>query len=74
MINFNEKTFLRELQYLVNVDSGIHCVDGLEKIADFFVEKYRSMGMAVEKKTFDPAYGPCVEARSHRKKRSSTCF
>jgi len=66
MINFNEKTFLRELQYLVNVDSGIHCVDGLEKIADFFVEKYTSMGMSVEKKTFDPLYGPCVEARSHK--------
>ncbi|MBQ8563067.1 MAG: M20/M25/M40 family metallo-hydrolase [Firmicutes bacterium] len=65
MINFNERAFLRELQYLVNIDSGPQCLEGLDKMADFYMEKYGKMGMKVEKKVFDPVHGPCVEVRSH---------
>ena len=64
MSDFNEKQFLKDLQHLVNIDSGTGCIEGIEEVADFFAARYAKAGFEVCKKTFDPACGPCVEARS----------
>lgn len=65
MIKFEEKQFLSELEYLVNIDSGSGTTDGIQKIADFFIEKYQNLGMTVKEEVFDSAYGPCIEARNY---------
>ena len=31
------KEYLKELEYLVNIDSGSDNIEGLEKMADFFI-------------------------------------
>lgn len=65
MIKFEEKQFLNELEYLVNIDSGSGTTSGIRQIAGFFADKYQDLGMDVKQKTFDPIYGPCVEAKNH---------
>ncbi len=65
MIKFEEKQFLEELEYLVNIDSGSGTASGIRQIASFFADKYQDLGMEVKQKTFDPMYGPCVEAMNH---------
>ncbi len=61
---FDEKQFLKDLRYLVNIDSGTRCVEGIDKIADFFLQKYGESGFTAEKFVFDPVYGACVQARN----------
>lgn len=61
---FNKEKYLEELEYLVNIDSGTGTASGVEKIADFLVEKYHTLGLTAEKKVFDPKFGPCVEVRN----------
>lgn len=61
---FNKEKYLEELAYLVNIDSGTGTADGVEKIADFLIGKYKELGLYVKKETFDSAFGPCVEVRN----------
>ncbi len=62
---FDEKQYLKDLRYLVNIDSGTRCVDGIDKVADFFLERYSELGLWAERHVFDPAFGPCVQVNSH---------
>lgn len=64
-VKYDEKEFLKELQYLVNTDSGTGYIAGIEEIANFFKKKYERLGLCVDMKTFDPKYGPCIEVKSH---------
>lgn len=61
---FDQKKYLNELEYLVNIDSGTGTPEGVEKVADFLIEKYRALGLSPQKKVFDPTLGPCVEVRN----------
>ncbi len=65
MLEFDLDKFLADLEYLVNIDSGTGTPEGVAKVADFLQEKYRAMGLTVERHVFDERYGPCLEARSH---------
>ncbi|MCR4668283.1 MAG: M20 family metallopeptidase [Clostridia bacterium] len=65
MDHYDERQFLKDLQHLVNIDSGTRYVEGLERIADFFLERYAELGFEAKKLVFDPAYGPCVQVKSH---------
>lgn len=60
-----DSSFVNDLAYLVNIDSGTGTPDGVRKVADFLADKYKAAGLRVMLKTFDDIYGPCVEARSH---------
>ncbi len=61
---FDQKKYLEELEYIVNIDSGTGTASGIEKIADFLVDKYKALGLTVKKEIFDPKFGPCVEVRN----------
>ena len=65
MVIFEEKQFLQELEYLVNIDSGSGTADGIGQIASFLIGKCSQLGLTVKKYVFDPAYGPCLEVRNH---------
>jgi len=52
--------YLKELEYLVNIDSGSEDAEGVTKVADFFVEKFNEMGWNVHEYEFDGKCGKCV--------------
>ena len=61
---FNLTEYLYDLEYLVNIDSGSNCIDGINTIADFFINKYTELGWTVTKHDFDPSIGPCLEIKN----------
>ncbi len=60
---YQEETFLKDLEHLVNIDSGSGNAVGIAAIADFFVERFRSLGLEVTVHDHGETAGPCVEAR-----------
>ena len=52
--------YLKELEYLVNIDSGSEDYEGVNKVADFFVEKFSDMGWNVHEYEFGTECGKCV--------------
>lgn len=53
--------YLKELEYLVNVDSVSSEATGTARIAGFMTDKYRSLGWQVKAHQFDDTIGPCLE-------------
>ena len=64
-MKFDKNIFLKDLEYLVNIDSGTKDAEGVTKVADYLTKKYEEAGLTVKQYVFDPALGPCVEARNH---------
>lgn len=60
----NMDTYLSELEYLVNIDSGSDNPAGLARVASFFSERFKELGWIVEVHDFAPAGGPCVICRN----------
>ena len=52
--------YLKELEYLVNIDSGSEDSEGVSKVADFFSDKFSSLGWNVREHEFDGKCGKCV--------------
>ncbi len=52
--------YLKDLEYLVNIDSGSEDVEGVNKVADFFVEKFSELSWNVHEYEFDGKCGKCV--------------
>lgn len=53
--------YLKDLEYLVNIDSGSKDgFVGLDKIADFFRERFDALGWQTEKHDLSPDAGPCL--------------
>ncbi|MCR4711247.1 MAG: M20/M25/M40 family metallo-hydrolase, partial [Clostridia bacterium] len=65
MIQFDMEGFRKDLEYLVNIDSGTGTAEGVAQVADHLAEKYRKLGLTVKRYVFDEKYGPCLEARNH---------
>lgn len=59
--NFDLDAYLKDLEYLVNIDSGSRYVEGVAKVAEFFSQRYLKMGWKVQVHHFDSAVGPCLE-------------
>lgn len=53
--------YLKELEYLVNIDSVSTAAEGTAKIAAFMREKYEGLGWQVKAHQFNDAIGPCLE-------------
>jgi len=51
------KTYLSELEYLVNTDSGSEYPEGLNRVAEFFSTRFRDMGWNVEEHDLAPKSG-----------------
>ena len=58
---FDLSTYLKDLEYLVNIDSGSSCPEGTTQVAEFFHQKFVAMEWQVRTHNFDSAIGPCLE-------------
>ncbi len=54
------KRYLSELKYLVNIDSGQDCPEGIRQIAEFFKEKFDGLGWHTQTLDLAPMTGPCL--------------
>ena len=53
--------FLRDLEYLVNIDSQSSDPEGVAAVSAFFEKAFAEIGWKVEKKELDPTAGPCLK-------------
>ena len=57
-------TFLKDLETLVNIDSGSGHAEGIAKVANFFADRYAKLGFTVTTPVFNEKLGPCLEVRT----------
>ena len=56
--------YLRELEMLVNIDSGQDSPEGITAIGDFFADRFAAMGWIVEKYDLRPNTGNCTVVKN----------
>lgn len=57
--------FLKDLEQLVNIDSGSNNVEGVNKVADYFKDKYIALGWLVKECQYSSDIGKCLEIRNN---------
>ena len=62
--DFDLDAFLKDLEFLVNIDSGSADREGVSAVADFFEEEFTKIGWQVIRRDVDPDLGPCLEILS----------
>ncbi|SBW12986.1 Peptidase M20 [uncultured Alphaproteobacteria bacterium] len=53
--------YLKELEFLVDIDSGSHDPEGVARVAAFFEAQFAELGWQVRRKSFGPALGPGLD-------------
>lgn len=53
--------FLKDLETIVNIDSGCHDTDGLNQVAAFFQKRFEQIGWKTRHHAFDGGKVPCLE-------------
>lgn len=66
---FSQQTYLEELEALVNIDSGTHTIDGVNKISNFFATRFAKRGWSVERVSISDAVGCLLDIRSREAER-----
>ena len=61
---FSLETYLKFLLVLVNIDSGSRMPEGTGAVAEWFAERFQTMGWAVKKRDLGPDVGPGLEIRN----------
>ena len=56
--------YLRELEFLVNTDSGQGNPEGITAVGDFFADRFEKMGWIVEKYDLRPHTGNCTVVKN----------
>ena len=56
--------YLRELEILVNTDSGQGNCEGITEVGDFFADRFAAMGWIVEKYDLRPHTGNCTVVKN----------
>ena len=56
--------YLRELEVLVNTDSGQGNPEGITAVGDFFADRFAAMGWIVEKYDLRPGTGNCTVVKN----------
>ena len=64
MQGFSLDTYLKELEGIVNIDSGSRNVVGIGKVADYFTQRFEAMGWRVTRHIFREDIGPTIEIRN----------
>ena len=64
MAPIDVESYLKELEFLVNIDSGSYDIEGVKKVGAFFTEEFTKLGWQVTSHEVDEALGPCLEIRS----------
>ncbi len=65
--DFNIDIYLKELEYIVNQDSGSYNIEGIKKVAEFFYQKFKDLGCFVEICNFNNNTGPGLKVESMKK-------
>jgi len=65
MFTFNKEEYMRDLESLVNMDSGSGDIAGLNRAADFLCAKYDAAGFSVKRQVQGVAGRPYVEVYTH---------
>jgi glutamate carboxypeptidase len=60
-VAFNFTQYMKDLEYLVNIDSGSHTVAGTVQMADFFASAFETLGWNVQRLELASDIGPCLE-------------
>lgn len=47
-MQFDLEKFRKDLAFLVNIDSGSRCIDGVNRVTDWFIDGYQALGWSVE--------------------------
>ena len=63
-LNLDLEQYLRELEVLVNTDSGQGNPEGITAVGDFFADRFSSLGWIVEKYDLRPHTGNCTVAKN----------
>ena len=58
--------YLKELEFLVNTDSGQGNPEGITAVGDFFAERFAAMGWIVEKHDLRPNTGNCTVVKNRQ--------
>ena len=58
---FDLNEYLRKLEDIVNIDSKSSMPDGVSRVADYLEALYTELGLAVTRRRFSEAAGPCLE-------------
>ena len=61
--------YLRELEWLVNTDSGQGNPEGITAVGDFFADRFAAMGWIVEKYDLRPDTGNCTVVKNREAER-----
>lgn len=61
MKDFNIEKYTEELEKIVNMESESKDPEGVEKITDYFFDKYKKLGLNVEKISKYSEVGPCLK-------------
>lgn len=61
-MSFTVEEFLKDLEQIVNIDSGSKCPEGTKAVADFFAAKFGQIGWATEYIDMGGEVGPCLKA------------
>lgn len=61
---FSLAEYIRDLEFLVNIDRDSKDIEGLREIARFFEDKYRELGFTVKEHKFHEKVGICLEIRN----------
>ena len=67
-MRFELDEYLKELETLVNTDSGSRVEGGPGLIADYFEEKYRALGLDIKREAGPEGIGPFMEIRNKKEK------
>lgn len=62
---FDQNAYLRELEQLVNIDSGQDSIDGINRIASFFKQRFKRMGWLTQLHDYaSEGGGSCLVCRN----------
>ncbi len=68
-LNLDLERYLRELETLVNTDSGQGNPEGITAVGDFFADRFEKMGWIVEKYDLRPHTGNCTVVKNREAER-----
>jgi glutamate carboxypeptidase len=56
--------YLKDLETIVNIDSGSSHPAGTARVIDFFRQRFEAIGWMADQHAFDPSIGPCLEVKN----------
>jgi len=60
-LDFDLSAFLKDNEYIINIDSPSNYPAGIEMVADFFIQKFNYLSWNTEKIFLDEKAGPCIK-------------